>query len=66
MSNNGGEKERDAQYIDPKGYWIDPARNVRRLGGEQEIILSATEKCSDLEWCYLFGAMRDCIPKMKV
>jgi hypothetical protein len=58
------EQERDAQYIDPKGYWIDPARNVRRMGGEQEVILSAADDCSDLEWRYLFDAIRDCLPKM--
>ena len=37
-------------YIDPKGYWIDPARNVRRMGaedGEQHLILKATETCSE-------------------
>ena len=30
-------------YIDPKGYWIDPEGNIRRMGnedGEQEIIAS--------------------------
>ena len=37
-------------YIDPKGYWINPARNVRRMGaedGEQHLILKATETCSE-------------------
>jgi hypothetical protein len=69
MSNNGGtvdQKERDEQYIDPEGYWIDPARNVRRKSGEQEVILSAAENCSGVEWNYLFEAIRDCLPKMKV
>jgi hypothetical protein len=67
MSNNGTGKELDKdQYLDPKGYWIDPARNVRRMSDEQEIIVSAAEACSALEWTYIFEAIRDCIPKMKV
>jgi hypothetical protein len=65
MSNEGAGAERD-QYIDPKGYWIDPDRNVRRMSGEQEVIVSAAEGCSSLEWNYIFEAIRDCIPKMKV
>ena len=69
MSNNGNgvdQKQRDDQYIDPEGYWIDPVRNVRRKSGEQEVILSAAENCSGVEWNYLFEAIRDCLPKMKV
>jgi len=69
MSNNrngAGQKERDDQYIDPDGYWIDPARNVRRKSGEQTVILKAAEDCSGLEWNFLFEAIRDCLPKMKV
>ncbi len=52
MSNNGdgaGHEQHDEQYIDPKGYWIDAERNLRRMGtehGEQIIILKATEDCS--------------------
>ena len=67
MSNNdaGNEVDKD-QYLDPKGYWIDPARNVRRMSDEQEIIVSASAACSGLEWRYIFDAIRDCIPKMKV
>ena len=67
MSNNGegaGQNQRDEQYIDPEGYWIDPARNVRRKSGEQEVILSAAENCSGVEWNYLFEAVRECLPKM--
>jgi hypothetical protein len=66
MSNNGSEKQRDEQFIDPKGYWIDPERNVRRMSGEQTVILRAAEDCSGLEWNFLFEAIRDCLPKMKV
>jgi len=52
MSNNGagaGQKQRDEQYIDPKGYWIDPDRNVRRKSAEQTVILKAAEDCSGVE-----------------
>ena len=59
-------KTSDEQYIDPEGYWIDPARNVRRKSVEQEVILSAAENCSVVEWNYLFEAIWDCLPKMKV
>jgi hypothetical protein len=72
MSNNGDgadqadQKEGDEQYIDPEGYWIDQARSVRRKSGAQEVILSAAENCSGLEWNFLTEAIRDCLPKMKV
>jgi hypothetical protein len=69
MSNNGndaGQEQRDDQYIDPQGYWIDPDRNVRRMSGEQEVIVRAADVCSKLEWNYIFEAIRDCIPNMKV
>jgi hypothetical protein len=36
------EKSKRNEYIDPKGYWIDPNRNIRRLGnedGEQAIVV---------------------------
>ena len=65
MNNNGTERKLE-EYIDPEGYWIDPARNVRRKSGEQEIIVSAADICSDLEWTYIFEAIRECIPKMRV
>jgi hypothetical protein len=66
MSNDTADQnELEELYVDPKGYWIDPARNVRRMSGEQEVILSAAENCSGLEWRYLFDAIRDCLPKMK-
>jgi hypothetical protein len=42
------KNRRQQQYIDPKGYWIDPVRNVRRMGGKQEVTMSATEIDSDL------------------
>jgi hypothetical protein len=47
-------------YIDPKGYWCDPSGNIRRMGnedGEQEIIVTATEVCSEAEWKILCDAL---------
>jgi hypothetical protein len=54
----------DKGYIDPEGYWIDPSRNVRRMGDEDEeqaIVLKATKNCSDAEWEHLFKAIADCL-----
>jgi hypothetical protein len=54
----------DKDYIDPKGYWIDPARNIRRMGtedGEQRVILRATQDCSDAEWGRLYEAIVACL-----
>jgi hypothetical protein len=48
-------------YIDPEGYWLDPSGNIRRMGstedGEQAIIASLTEVCSDAEGMLLAQAM---------
>ena len=40
-------------YLDPKGYWIDPSGNLRRMSGEQEIIAVMTDESSDAEWIAL-------------
>jgi hypothetical protein len=37
-------------FIDPKGYWSDSERNIRRTSGEQEIVLKATDACTKAEW----------------
>ena len=52
-------------YVDPDGYWIDQDRNVRRKGGQQEVILSPTELISDVEWSHFLEAIRDCLPKIR-
>jgi hypothetical protein len=49
-------------YIDPEGYWLDPSGNIRRMGsteedGEQAIIASLTEVCSDAEGMLLAQAL---------
>ena len=62
------QSEKD-NYIDPKGYWMDPNRNIRRMGtrdGEQVVILRATQQCSDAEWERLYSAIFACLDTMKV
>jgi len=49
-------------FIDPEGYWLDPDGNVRRMGttkedGEQAIIATLTEVCSDAEGMLLAQAL---------
>ena len=49
-------------FIDPKGYWLDPDGNVRRMGtteedGEQAIIAKLTEVCTDAEGMLLAQAL---------
>jgi hypothetical protein len=54
-------------FIDPRGYWIDNARNIRRMsndGGEQPVILRATQNCSDAEWGRLYEAIVNCLRQM--
>lgn len=63
------EKSKRDEYIDPEGYWIDPSRNIRRLGnkdGEQIVVLRATENCSDAEWDRFYEAMVACLDMSKV
>jgi len=43
--------ERD--YIDPKGYWVCPEGEIRRISdddGEHEVIVKKMPSCSDAEW----------------
>ncbi len=40
----------EKDYLDPRGYWGDPAGNIRRMSGEQEIIATVTGECSEAEW----------------
>jgi hypothetical protein len=55
-------------YIDPKGYWLDPSGNIRRMGnedGEQEIIATLTDICSDAEGMLLATAMNSAALKTR-
>ena len=47
-----------ADYLDQKGYWIDPGRNLRRMSGEQEIIVRATDECTKAEWIVVVEALQ--------
>ena len=54
-------------YIDPKGYWIDSERNIRRMGDEgveQIVIAKATEECSEAEWNRSCDALKVSLFKM--
>jgi hypothetical protein len=37
-----GPVEDPEDFIDHKGYWADPGRNIRRVSGEQDVVLRAT------------------------
>lgn len=55
---DGNGSENDFQdFIDPKGYWADPERNIRRTSGEQGIILKATDGCTKAEWIFLLESL---------
>jgi hypothetical protein len=56
------------EYIDPKGYWIDPERKVRRMSdknGEQAVIIQATGDCSVAEWKRFYQAIVACLDTTK-
>jgi hypothetical protein len=49
MNSTGSAKPKRNEYIDPRDYWIDPSRNIRRLGdkdGEEVAVIRATPSCS--------------------
>ena len=56
-TNGNGSENEFQDFIDPKGYWADPERNIRRNSGEQEIILKATDVCTKGEWIYLLESL---------
>ena len=58
MSNDGtGPLDNPDDFIDPKGYWADPERNIRRSSGEQEVVLIATRTCTKGEWLYVLESL---------
>jgi hypothetical protein len=46
----------DEDFLDTV-YWADPARNIRRQSGEQDVILSATSLCSKAEWMMFLAGL---------
>jgi len=43
----------DKHYIDPRGYWVCPEGEIRRISdddGDHEVIVKKMPGCSDAEW----------------
>jgi hypothetical protein len=57
-SNDGnGSEETFEDFTDPKGYWADLGRNIRRTSLRQEIVLTATTACTVGEWMFLLESL---------
>jgi hypothetical protein len=54
--NGSGEGDFE-DFIDPKGYWADFTRNIRRTSLKQEIVLTATKACTAGEWMFLLDSL---------
>jgi hypothetical protein len=59
MASNerNGLEETFEDFIDPKGYWADLERNIRRTSLKQEIVLTATTACTTGEWMFLLDCL---------
>jgi hypothetical protein len=55
--DGNGPHEDPQDFIDPKGYWADHERNIRRISGEQGIVLIATNGCTKAEWILLLESL---------
>jgi hypothetical protein len=56
LSKSENAEPPDEDFIDVD-YWADPARNIRRKSGEQDVILAATGACSKAEWMMLLAGL---------
>jgi hypothetical protein len=56
MTPTNGNKPLE-DFVDPKGYWADPECNIRRMSGEQDAILKATDRCTEAEWKFVLECM---------
>jgi hypothetical protein len=54
---DGNESQHFEDFIDPKGYWADPERSIRRTSGDQGTVLKATDVCTKAEWMYLLESL---------
>ena len=54
---DGNESQSFEDFIDPKGYWADPERNIRRTSGEQHAVVKATDVCTKGEWMFLLDSL---------
>jgi hypothetical protein len=58
----------DKDYIDPKGYYVS-LEGIRRLsdeGGDQEVIVTKTDACSEAEWKRICDALVSAKPNGRV
>jgi hypothetical protein len=56
IDGNDSEDNLD-DFIDPKGYWADAERNIRRTSGERSVIVKATNECTKAEWIFLIESL---------
>jgi hypothetical protein len=56
LSKSENAEPPDEDFIDVD-YRADPARNIRRKSGEQDVILAATGACSKAEWMMLLAGL---------
>ncbi|MBV9888409.1 MAG: hypothetical protein JO119_17850 [Acidobacteria bacterium] len=44
-------------FIDPKGYWADAERAIRRTSGDRQVVLKATNSCTEAEWMFVLESL---------
>jgi len=54
---DGHAAEEPEDFIDPKGYWADPERNVRRKSGDKGVVLKAAQGCTEGEWKFVLDSL---------
>ena len=45
-------------------FWGDPAGNIRRMDGDQEIVATVTKECTNAEWIAFCSVHSDLDPKV--
>jgi hypothetical protein len=56
VDGKGPEEDPD-DFVDPKGYWADQERNIRRTSGDHESVFKATGVCTKVEWRFLLESL---------
>ena len=59
----------DNDYMDPKGYFVCPDGTIRRRSngnGEQEVIVTKTDACSEAEWKRVCEALMSDRPSLTI
>ncbi len=55
---DGNHSQNDPQdFVDPKGYWADDQRSVRRTSGSKDIVLIAADACTKAEWAFVLESL---------